>query len=80
MFIYYGIIFLSFYFFIKTYNISFVNINYMNPIELKLLISFNFIISFKANKVFIIFSDLYSISLLNIKSLNNSIFSKSEKI
>lgn len=52
----------------------------MNPIELKLLISFNFIISFKANKVFIIFSDLYSISLLNIKSLNNAIFSKSEKI
>lgn len=47
----------------------------MNPIEVKLFISFNFIISFKA----VIFSDVYSMSALNIKSLNNTIVSKSDE-
>ena len=50
----------------------------MNPIELKLFMSFNFIISFNADNVFIIFSDVYTILALNIKSLNNTIFSKSD--
>ena len=31
----------------------------MNPIELKLFMSFNFIISFNADNVFIIFLDVY---------------------